>query len=1078
MKRRIKVLLGAGAVAFLVGGIPNVAKANSREDYITNATHGISPTATNEARFNNNDPDRRDWYSNKVKKLDSFAGNRLYKATDDGFTYWTPVRPDSVQSRAKAGLVKGGVSTGEYIYENWYTALLFDDTPENKSGSGWLYRLWQPRPDITRNFKNARSTLKDQTKRKTYDDYKNLGKYITRSYEFNHGGNFKNIAGSWRFSGYANDGSSVQNPFFPPDYSFSGIMNKNWDEFSEINSNLITVSQYNYGKWLEAKENLVRRFMEQNPETKNKYSLDKWMKILVLQTEPELNPATGDQDGKYGGAVFAATHTNGSYYMTFAVLGEKEHGSMNLNLQKLVITEAEKDSKGNYPVVAEITRQSAESRVYSVNKVYGKLIPGKKYRVVSTVKNESKVTGTKQNPTTTNVGYAVNYKSSLEEVTNNGQKDWVYNPSYDYESQEATTPGTIGAGGTTTTVATFTMPDNLTPGSLVRFGSMISDKHREKGDNSHYTDDDLVQWAEVATGNMKAVGVTLVDENGKEVANPLPGQRYKIRYKMKYTGPDMKTKTKVTINYQNKRKLVDGIESIRYMPGSRTQEDRSVTRELVLKNNTTYNFDTKAYQWYEFPWIQTYAVLQSDIAGLNTDTSDDVFSKTWNEKYDLAIENLQVLPRTERDGEAYDGKQHFGVSFNIRSEMPEAAKRANYAQDVMIRINLNGQTKVITEHIVPGENKQITVDMALDNKVPAGYAVNAVVEINPDKMAYESDHVGHRNNKATTTVYQNRLRRDATTGAIINPTDLTNTGGYVAKPHNPYKLSDGKNWNNNWTQNYRVHAWQGEKITYTAHDNRVTRSFYRYTPTQDYRRNIAQWERYEIVDVLFKSKETTENGWGNNGWVSLLHEPGLAQVQAGYGYQIKMIVEYRTNAFSSEPSAWRNTNGSGQFVRPQNVMPNISKDAYFQTSDGKILSASGIDSTLKRLVGRVVTATPERVRMEFTLADNYTMGIRTPGRIYVSEDTPDGMYKVRAFTPVINGIPTKNHRTDFNGFSLYNPSALNDVKGTRVSSVPEELPISGYDQYGNPIIDTSRVPAMRILVVGSHRDDLVDSIIQ
>jgi hypothetical protein len=119
------------------------------------------------------------------------------------------------------------------------------------------------------------------------------------------------------------------------------------------------------------------------------------MKILSLLTDPEVNPATGKADGSYGGAVFAAYNEGGKYYKTFTLLGDKEDGDMNLNLERLVITEAEKDSSGNYPVVEEVRRLNPGERDYAVNKVYRKLVPGKKYRIVATVKNENKLTSTK-----------------------------------------------------------------------------------------------------------------------------------------------------------------------------------------------------------------------------------------------------------------------------------------------------------------------------------------------------------------------------------------------------------------------------------------------------------------------------------------------------------------------------------------------------------------------------------------------------------------------------------------------------------------------------------------------------------
>ncbi|MFP7494418.1 hypothetical protein SFC66_11570 [Terribacillus saccharophilus] len=152
-------------------------------------------------------------------------------------------------------------------------------------------------------------------------------------------------------------------------------------------------------------------------------------------------------------------------------------------------------------------------------------------------------------------------------------------------------------------------------------------------------------------------------------------------------------------------------------------------------------------------------------------------------------------------------------------------------------------------------------------------------------------------------------------------------------------------------------------------------------------------------------------------------------------------------------------------------MPNIPEDVYFQTSDGKVLSASGTHNTNQVFAPRVLEKSKDKFVVEYTLSDTYTMGIQTPGRIYVSEDTPDGMYNVRAWTPTINGVPTKNKTTDSTGFTLYKPQNLIDILGGKVSSDPKEIPTSG-----KGVIDFNRVPDMSILVVGSDKDDLVNSL--
>ena len=218
-----------------------------------------------------------------------------------------------------------------------------------------------------------------------------------------------------------------------------------------------------------------------------------------------------------------------------------------------------------------------------------------------------------------------------------------------------------------------------------------------------------------------------------------------------------------------------------------------------------------------------------------------------------------------------------------------------------------------------------------------------------------------------------------------------------------------------------------------------------------------------------KSKVTTDNQWGANkdGWVSMINDPGHAQVKAGNGYQLKIITEYSTNALSTQPTG-SISGGSGKSVRPQNILPNLSTDIFFQTSDGKILSASGYKGTHKVFTAKGVEQSANKVVVEYTLNDTYTMGIKTPGRIYISEDTPNGMYSVRAWTPVIPGVAANN--------KTMNP--LWDIVGDVVSSKPKSIPTSGTDSDGNPVLNLKNIPQMHILVVGSNKDDLINSIVQ
>ena len=1063
-------------------------------DYLTGGSGGgllqsnllILPGG-NRAVFTKNDLTRQQWYTDEGKKeasrlykagvlskkeSDNYRGNFLYKVEENGFTYFSPVRPKNVYD--------GGISSAEYILENVYV----------KYSLGNLGGLWTPYPNENRNFKNKQMRVDKVHSSANYNQMASLGTIVEESDVFNYSGSqkFVNERGRWRFTGYSSNGGTQQDPLFPHDYTASSISSRNWDNYGSIGNRLFAPnSLFNGPDYRDAKKELIKRLLEQVPEMKNKYTIDQWMNKLALQTEPEINPKTGQRDGKYGGAQFMAYHSNGRYYRSFVLFGdEKNDGRPNLNLSKLSIHENSSDKT----IIKTASRKEPQSFYAHVTYEMkdAVVVPGQTYRVSANVINEHKAAPTKYSPTTVDLGIARNYKDYKNPYAkgNDLEPYGVHDKALDDVSGLSTKSGTIAKGGTANTEATIKIPDNAIPGSTIRLGGTINENHQKYGDNLNPNDDSLILTLEVATGNLTATDVVLVDANGKEVDNPIPGNQYKVRYKFKYEGPNIGSNTDVTVKYQNTRKIPDGktpggeTDVIQYFKqGNKLVDDTEVTKSFRLVNGKSYSIDTKYYQWYEIPWISTEAYLSSSVSGLNYNTNDDTWKKTWNPKYDYSIKDLQVIPRTEYGNTlAADGKQHYGVSFTVVSDMPEEAAKANYAKDVNIYINLGGEEKVITEHITAGENKDIVVDMAFDGSVKENSVINAEVTVNHDHNAYEYG-IGTSNNTAKTRVITSNFYKDPKTDTVINPTTMTNnTGAYVTKPVNPNKMTTGSsdNTHNSWNQVYQIESWTGTKINYASGDGKRSYSFYNYQPIEKYKQTISQQETYRIKDVLFKSKVTTDNNWGDKGWVSMITDAGHAQVRAGNGYQLKLIVEYNTNALSTEPTAYIN-GGNGRSVRPKNVVPNLSKDIYFQTSDGKILSATGIDKTYQVFESKILEQSDEKVVIEYTLRDTYTMGIKTPGRIYISEDTPNGMYSVRAWTPHITGVPTKN-RTIQNGVSIYKPEPLWDIQGGVVSNKPKEIPSKGTDDHGNIIVDVNKVPNMHFIVIGSDKDDLVNSIIQ
>lgn len=996
--------------------------------------------------------------------------NQLFKNTEKGIEWWSPVTPTNMS---------GGISTLEYSFENDALKQAFG-TDDSRVINYYYNGLSK---SFSRNFKAYQNNLdKNVQINGTIKSYAEQGRYVKESgYTNSNNGTYRNKSGRWRFAGYAANGSAAQDPLFPADYQQDPLTEKSFDDLLDMdaskgNNRMFALTTYDTNKtFWSAKQTLIQRLINQNPQMLSKGGADYWNDILSLQTAPLYNPKTGLADGKVGGAAFAAYYNGGSRYQTFALT---DTSARNMNVNKLTVY----DAQGN--PIQTITRDETGERA-ATSKSYGtgKLRMGVEYTVVAEVTNENENTET-------------NLPASLEFDTEAQSSKFVKNDtvySLAYSEHSEVVKGTkIPAGGKVTLTTKFTVGEQNTD-NYVSIGAIIdgyketnpnAQTHSNVGDNIDYDDDDLVLNFGIERPTLTAGKVELIEyETGQVVANPIPNHRYKMRYYYTVSGSGDWGRAYTELNYANTRKL----------PGLITESistDTYNSKWVRLTGGEEYYIESDVYNYYELPYAKTDANLKATIHWTCNKGHDHSYTisplatwtKEWKETYDYSIKNLQVVARTERDSEAItnDGKQHYGVSFTVTNTMPTRAANDNYAQNVNIRVAIGGKVVTLKEHLTNGENKDITVDVALDKGIAAGQVLNATVQVNLDQLGYETD-TSLSNNSATTIVTGANIQTNTLNGGKVNPSNnTTNTGAYVDHLINPNKVKtvseSTDNEDNSWNQRYDIDSWSVRNYTYPSSFG--TRTGYIYTPTSSSNPTVAQSESYEVTDVLMKSKLTTDKGYGTNGWVSMLTDSGHAQIKAGYGYQLKMIVEYKTNALTSEPNAVMNSNGSGTTVRPQNVIPNVTRDAYFQTSDGKIISATGINSTNQMFVPKLISATSDKIVIEYSLKNVTSMGIQTPGRIYIDENTVNGMYNVKAWTPTINGVPTKNKTTDGSGLTLYTPSPLNDIIGSNVSSSPKAIPTMGEDAEGNPIVNTASVPDMNILVVGSYKDDLVNSVVQ
>ncbi|KXY51460.1 hypothetical protein AT268_33865 [Bacillus cereus] len=938
-------------------------------------------------KFTDKDGNRKYWY-------DRNSENILFRTNYYGVTYYSPVPPKQLEYMTS-------MRSYFYVLENYNS--------RNING-GYEERYDKSYP----NFK-TKSTVVNQTSRNALQSPHYYNEYEA----------YRGAVGEWRYLGYSAFGNNVENPYFPPDiFSDETPGSYKWDLFP-----------YNLGsKWLpqgpsrwddstigdlfNAKIKAIKRLLDQEPSMKYKNSNPYyWADRLSLTSDPDAEMA-----------VFIGTREGGRKYRTLTV---KSDEMKNLRITEYTVL----DNNGN--VVGTFTRRDGVDSGSS--RTFKKLMKGEKYKIIVRVKNDSQQETT-LNPTKLDIGY------SLSSTTwSKGSNNWNTTLS----EERTLVPGESA----TFTYDNFVIP--LNSNKYIGLTGNINKDHFFAGDNTNPNDDDAnLVFPVEGTGNMSAENITLIDRNGNEVEKPIPGEDYKIKYKFKYQGIDIREPVyrdegfceahnnsgiciswgtrSVFDHYYYPEVNIDAYYTInRKLPkGESDSINGHLTKRMQLRNGTTFEFITPEYTTYEVPIIDTSIRmnLENNYDYANIDKGDDTSRKKWHSFYNYKVKNVEILPKTEKPTEA--GYQTFAVKFDVDNEVPSEV--TDFEKDVQIGITVNGEKHLFMEHIGIGENKNIVKEVKIwvDPKVTS--KVDAQVYVNVDKNAWEEDLSTQEDNKGDT----------ATT---IKGSEKT-TGAKIERPMNPFEKACalGKNTKNTWNQYYELHEWSGQLKKYSA--NGKSYEFYKYSAGSKHDGTVQQQEEYKISKVLFKSKltEDLKMGASRDGWVDLA-KGEIGKIKAGYGYELKVDVDYNTNAFETEPQSW-NVNGTGQWVRPKHVEPNIPSELYIKTPDGKILSVSGVHGTNKGLdVKR--EGDRNKVSMTYTIKPKDTLGVKNAPKIYIDPNTKDGSYKLQVFTPEINGIPTKSK-----------------MEGNTLTSI------------GNMLCDN--LTDLKLEVTGSATDDLKGHIVQ
>jgi hypothetical protein len=805
-------------------------------------------------------------------------------------------------------------------------------------------------------------------------------------------GTYAGRYGEWRELGYSESGTAIQNPHFPADvYAGYTLSTYPFDYKPWMLGNAFIGSGSTYDTEASDEKNsisynikraAVMRLLEVYPDLQQNaiyhaggsYRGSLTSERLLSYWIDRLSLADDTSGGSSG--VFTGTRGGGGFYTTLAIPAD---GGITRNLA--IIREDVYDSENQLVAVYTYDKATQQSATWQARE----LKAGEVMTVKSTVQNDS------DNPTTTD-GISVDFGTqsgwNATQATNSlsgANTDYIGTTKND---------GKLSAGQTTLVSHTMTIPSNT---RIVSLASVINSIHDVNGENLYHYDDYAETLLDVnpEKGNFSANDIVLVDKDGNEVENAIPGEEYKVRFKYLYTGDNATDSMSLTLSYKLHR----------YLPNDSYDEKwyAANLNNFKPQNGQTYSITSADYVIYETGSLDAYGTIENGISAgdgnYNTSTTDDDRSESFKGTYDYTISDFELVPDTTYDTEKGANTITYLASMTVNSEVP--AHVTDYENDVDFIISINGQQSTVMKdvHIAQGENKNVTFKVAYQamdsNKAET---IQAKAFVNSNQEVYETNYTNNT----------------ATTDAIINP---------AAKVTVP---STKKNANT-WTQSYQTHTWDGAKVTYAGLNNSFTRTFTNYTATsgKDWE-SVELNENYKITHVWFRSKVTTDKKEGVNkdGWVDLM-DGKVGKIKAGYGYELKIEVEYDTDAFTKYPKETTN-----RWIRPSLIRTEIPNNIYVKTPDSAIHSAFGDGGTTASLVlnnnGQRLVDTESKLRMQFIVEPTTTLGVSTVGRFYIGSDVANGIYELDVFTPKVHGLAGKLTKTA-TGYEYDTTTLLSDI---------------------------------------------------
>ena len=638
------------------------------------------------------------------------------------------------------------------------------------------------------------------------------------------------------------------------------------------------------------------------------------------------------------------------------------------------IFEVTRDNGLGYAVIALPTPAEFNRNVSLVEMRIETVIDGKTYVAAQMKRNDNDgnvtVSFGQYNGKTIELEQGEKYKLKIVLKNTSPSRVSLTGSNYvSYNGTEYSHGSDLGYGKTQTIEIPYQAPNQATDTLYAKVGPSYG------ANNQQYQDDDAsltIKLKAKPKGDLKVVKAELIEvKTNQAVKYPVQGMEYYIKYYTKYEGEKMPDIFDINLR----------AEINTYQPSVSTGSliNKIVTTTLDSTPATTELTNGKEIVFQSGKFVATsskittsYTVLPPDYKYvINQNKGNDTGSATFMENFDIVVKpgSLEIQPDNYPGG---DYCKPLVIKYQVAYNAPTGHNYSE-AQKVKVAFNVGGKLAETTIQVYANQGYKEYSYTFNNGCVNSGSGTNVPVSliVNPYHTIHES------------TYNNNKLQKD-----------------WVKKSYAKDYCSTRSREKNEWTQKYYImsveEAALGPDLDKFVGQETIS---------------IAQKETFKISSVQVYSKYMKDKNMGSNGWVELLNSDGSRNsivpiIKAGYGFDMKITVEYETNAFTTESSRI-GTLPKNKTLYARHVPITIEDDFYLA-----LKKAGSSDVVISAKGGNNQGGTTVKVSSSSSgSATSKQKFVYKFENVKISEKTPDGTYQFALYTKPVVGVIDKTTGT-------------------------------------------------------------------